>query len=998
MKMICKRSVGILFAAMFLFSVSLPAEPVVIAAGDLKLKTPPMKKESYTSSLVTRKTGEQVIRFVKTSKKDYCGFYLSPPERLPDFDRIAVEFRLAETAPLENFTLRLIDSDGENLQYKWNGPEIKNGTIRFLIDRHLPPDHSWGKKKNGRIDFPVSLSGGTFRFQNGDGILEMKEVALEILEPYTEPPELSLCLPEHGFAFLNPADQNGEMILRNKSERPVRASLSFSVADWNGNAAEEKSGIYSLNGKESRKIPFKIPLQYGVYRVKYWSVLLDGTKQTKEGEFRFASIRLAKAGERTGGEFLFGICSQHLPHLTPELMRKEIAAAAAAGAGIIRFCSYWDIMEKKKDRWDFAPLDRVFSTMEQHGMKSQILHSRLPKWAVAKNWKPVSNRKRPGRALPDFNAWRRFNRVFAERYAGRCAYIEIWNEPDLFSFADFSTEDYLTLLQIAAQEIRKADSNVKILSGGFATLYPPSASNGNRDIVLRTMTEGKNNYDVFASHNHGTLLTSCRLELNRYEKLKNQCGDSKPWYLNEAGLSSRNYSEMVQAAETFRKPLFCWSRGIMGYNWYNLRNDGNDRLNKEHNFGLLLHNFQPKPSYLTFNMLTELYGHAKWIRTVADNQNFTVLEFQNAGTRLFAHWHNLHRFRKQTLLFGNVSGKASLVDLFGNERELAVKDGVVRLEVGEYPSTLKIAGQKEEPVYCGEMFRFHGNTTFLPGKEERALLEVFNPSVRESTVRFRFETEKSLNIRPEKGVLRIPARSSRKIAVRVLGKGEGDFSDGNRLCLALGAQAEEAFPLPFEFVHAPSSDHFPEEPDYVLNRVEQVSIQVPSDPEHEPYVWKGTADLSGRIFLMLNRKEFRLKVEVTDDIHSQKFSGEELWRGDSIQFAIVPLVVSGFWRFGLSLRPDGKGEIFLWDSPLKMNAVEAVERTRLTVSRNEKDRKTVYEFSAPSGMLGIDRHPFRFNLLLNDNDGEFRESFISIVPGLGRGWTPDLFPLLKSRN
>ena len=999
MKLFCRSISGVLFAMLsfFILPVSAKSE-MVITAPELKIKTSQEKKESYTSFPARKETGEQVIRFVKTSKRDYCGFYLSSARKLPDFNRIAIEFRLAETAPLENFTLCLKDADGEILQYILNGAGRKNGTLRFLIDRHLAPDHSWGKKKNGKIDFPVFLSGGTFRFQKGDGILELKEVSVEILDPLTKPPELSLRLPEHGFAFLNPADRNGTMILQNKSEVPVKASLSFTVADWNGTVVEKKSGIYSLNRKESREIPFRVPLQYGVYRVKYWSVLLDGTKEADMGEFRFASIRLAKAGERTGGEFLFGICSQHLPHLSPELMRKEIAAAAAAGAGILRFCSYWDIMERKKDSWDFAPLDRVFTAMERHGLKSQVLHSRLPKWAVARTWKPVSGRKKPGRALPDFHAWRRFNRIFAERYAGRCAFIEIWNEPDLFSFADFSTEDYLALLKIAAEEIRKTDSNVKILSGGFATLYPPTVSNGSRDVVQRTMAEGKNDYDVFASHNHGTLRTSCRLELTRYEKLKKQYGSHKPWYLNEAGLSTRNYGEMIQAAETFRKPLFCWSRGIMAYNWYNLRDDGNDRLNKEHNFGLLLHNFQPKPSYLTFNMLTDLYGRAKFVRTIADNQNYTLLEFQDGGTRLFANWHNLHQFRKQILLFGSVSGKASLVDLFGNEQELTVKDGVIRLEVGESPSTLKITGQKEDPVYCGEMFRFHGNTTFLPGKEERVLLEVFNPSVREISVRFRFETVNSLKIRPQKGGMRIPARSSRKIALRILGKEEGNLSDGNRLCLALGARAEEVFPLPFEFVHTPSMNRFPENPDYVLNRVEQVSVQIPSDPEHEPYVWKGPEDLSGRIFLMLNRKEFRLRIEVTDDIHSQKFAGEELWCGDSVQFAVVPFGVSGFWRFGLSCRPNGTGEVFLWDAPLKKNAVNAVERTRLTVSRNEKNRKTVYEFSAPSEMLGIDQLPFRFNLLLNDNDGNFRESFLSIAPGLGRGWTPDLFPLLKIRN
>lgn len=38
---------------------------------------------------------------------------------------------------------------------------------------------------------------------------------------------------------------------------------------------------------------------------------------------------------------------------------------------------------------------------------------------------------------------------------------------------------------------------------------------------------------------------------------------------------------------------------------------------------------------------------------------------------------------------------------------------------------------------------------------------------------------------------------------------------------------------------------------------------------------------------------------------------------------------------------------------------------------------------------------FRFNLLINDNDGEMRESFIAVAPGLGDSKNTDFFPVVS---
>lgn len=68
-------------------------------------------------------------------------------------------------------------------------------------------------------------------------------------------------------------------------------------------------------------------------------------------------------------------------------------------------------------------------------------------------------------------------------------------------------------------------------------------------------------------------------------------------------------------------------------------------------------------------------------------------------------------------------------------------------------------------------------------------------------------------------------------------------------------------------------------PQIVLD--ERNQIQPP-----DPFIsWRGPEDLSARLFLAWDRNGLYLLAEVKDDQFEQPFSGAEIWRGDSMQFA-----------------------------------------------------------------------------------------------------------------
>lgn len=213
--------------------------------------------------------------------------------------------------------------------------------------------------------------------------------------------------------------------------------------------------------------------------------------------------------------------------------------------------------------------------------------------------------------------------------------------------------------------------------------------------------------------------------------------------------------------------------------------------------------------------------------------------------------------------------------------------------------------------------------------------------------------------------------------------------------ISFGELGEFPMELPSDYIRSLSRRGFAKTPDFVLDNRDQLSIQVPSAPEFEPLVWKGPQDLSAKVYLAAAKNELKLRVEVTDDIHVQQFRGDALWQGDSVQFVISPEDAKGYWRFGLSLDSDNKPEVFLWDVPAGKSSDAMIAATRLVVTRNEAAKTTVYEATLPMELLEISGKLFRFNLLVNDNDGKTRESFISVAPGLGRNFDVRIYPLYK---
>jgi len=192
---------------------------------------------------------------------------------------------------------------------------------------------------------------------------------------------------------------------------------------------------------------------------------------------------------------------------------------------------------------------------------------------------------------------------------------------------------------------------------------------------------------------------------------------------------------------------------------------------------------------------------------------------------------------------------------------------------------------------------------------------------------------------------------------------------------------------------------FSSAPTFDLRDASQVTRLVPSAHENEPYYWKDPDDLSARIWLGRDPSNLLLKVIVTDDVHMQPYRGSGVYNGDNVQLALQLPEQSGLWEIGLTLRDDGRSEAFVWLAPDGFDPVQTATAIKLTANREESARTTTYEATIPFSAIGLSgdagRRGFRFNLLVNDNDGSVRESYICIAPGIADSKSPQQYPTVS---
>jgi hypothetical protein len=130
----------------------------------------------------------------------------------------------------------------------------------------------------------------------------------------------------------------------------------------------------------------------------------------------------------------------------------------------------WEDIEPQPGVWAIDRADAVVALAEEKGLRIVARLSDAPDWAHPS----LGTREAGGfiDAPPDsLAAWARFCGVIAERYRGRIAAYQVWNEPNLareWGGQTPSAPGYVALLAACSTAIRAADPAAVIISAGLA--------------------------------------------------------------------------------------------------------------------------------------------------------------------------------------------------------------------------------------------------------------------------------------------------------------------------------------------------------------------------------------------------------------------------------------------------------------------------------------------------------------------------------------------------
>jgi hypothetical protein len=150
-------------------------------------------------------------------------------------------------------------------------------------------------------------------------------------------------------------------------------------------------------------------------------------------------------------------------HLFGVDIDQVLAWARGTGAGWIKQQVEWTNIENAPGEFDWRELDKIVDKANGYGFQLMLSVNHAPPWT-----RTDTLEYGPPHDPTEFG---RFMGVLAERYSGRVAAYELWNEPNLrreWRGEPLDPALFVALIREGAQVIRAADPDAQIISGAPA--------------------------------------------------------------------------------------------------------------------------------------------------------------------------------------------------------------------------------------------------------------------------------------------------------------------------------------------------------------------------------------------------------------------------------------------------------------------------------------------------------------------------------------------------
>ncbi len=293
--------------------------------------------------------------------------------------------------------------------------------------------------------------------------------------------------------------------------------------------------------------------------------------------------------------------------VTESEVKREFTEAQALGVNHIRVPIEWGAIETSKGSRPttstLTRLDLVVNEAASHGIKVDGTIDPTPSWASIKgNWND-SPSEEASRCETGLKCAQGFARWLAERYGTKLAAIGSLNEPNnTGNYLKPNGEAFSNQNELAEADARETNAfytGAHEAKTGVKVLFDESGNHEN--FIGQLLTAGVK-YDALAIHPYAdggapAGLTKSKLEEAHNVLVEHGVGSTPVW-ANEWGYSTED-TEAVRAEYTKKGvELLDGISYVEGWAYYQLHDP--EGTGKEESFGLLKHDFTPRPSFAAF--------------------------------------------------------------------------------------------------------------------------------------------------------------------------------------------------------------------------------------------------------------------------------------------------------------------------------------------------------------------------------------------------------------
>lgn len=517
----------------------------------------------------------------------------------------------------------------------------------------------------------------------GDGGIFPGPVQIRAVMPW-EDTGLS-CRPDAPLGVYEPGQAATLSIeAKNVMDRHVPARLEWSLCDPDGRVfAEGAEDDWPLPPGGSRRQALALePMPEGHYDARV--TLRSGELVLKETMSSFAVMRPAGPGWNDPGS-PFALNAGALFHLTDGQLGtegpKRLAHSAMLGASWGRNDFWWSVIERERGIFDWTRADAAVEMYRAHGINLMVILSYASAWSGG--FAPADDEERA--------AFAAYTKALVQRYKGRVACWEVWNEPNITEFWKPvpSADDYAKLLGLTYRTVKEADPDATVV--GCATA-------GTDLTFIRRVLElgGGAHMDVCSVHPYQGEPAASGGQYHMILTLRRmleEAGHPMPIWITEmgwptvGGMTERRQADFV-AKLYVTSVAGEYGRALGKVFYFNLGDWGPRGTGIGGHFGLAHMDNTPKPSFVAYATVRRMLAGAEYAREVDLGPGVAAVEFERAGERIVVAWAESDGAVEVTV---PRRGQVVARDVFGRPLPAEADEAGARLSVGPSPVYLTTA-------------------------------------------------------------------------------------------------------------------------------------------------------------------------------------------------------------------------------------------------------------------------------------------------------------------